>query len=241
MTRISSRFLATEELRRYTVGSYEHTIARLEDAVRAKLIKRRAAREMHSPRFFAHMKDAFAGVLRAGEVEVSHFCNCVADGVVDGTFADFATLDVGDGNAQSEGNGGRSEHFVAVGGEEDDVGAHFSQGVGQAEGRDADGFRHADVGVGTEQAFDGDVRSEVFPVKFLTGMTELWREMRAHADDAQIDLGMSGEVFQDPVEVTGVGAGGGDDGYFARLAAWLHACPTTILWAGEIDIPGSRV
>jgi hypothetical protein len=48
---------------------------------------------------------------------------------------------------------------------------------------------------------------------------------------------MCSEVFQNPVQVTGVGAGGGDDGYFARL----HASLQQYFGPGEIDIPGSAV
>ncbi len=59
-------------------------------------------------------------------MQVCHFGDGVADGVVDGAFADFAAFDVGDGDAQGQRDGGGGEHFVAIGGEEEDVGTHLA-------------------------------------------------------------------------------------------------------------------
>jgi hypothetical protein len=57
----------------------------------------------------------------------------VADGVVDGALADFAALDVGDGDAQGEGDGGGREHLVAVGDEQQQVGPPGAERIGEAE------------------------------------------------------------------------------------------------------------
>ena len=53
---------------------------------------------MDAPRFFTHADDTFTGMLRAGEVQVSHFGDGVTNGVVDGALTDFTAFDVGDGN-----------------------------------------------------------------------------------------------------------------------------------------------
>ena len=74
-------------------------------------------------------------------------------------------------------------------------------------------------------------------MKFLAGVAEFWREVRAHADDAKIDLRMCREIFQNPVEMTRIGSGGGDDGYLSSP----HVSLQQYFGQSEIDIPGSRV
>jgi len=67
--------------------------------------------------------------------------------VVDGALGDFSALDVGDGDAQGEGDGRGGEHLVAVGDEEQDVWPPRGERIGETENGDADGFCHAGVGV----------------------------------------------------------------------------------------------
>ncbi len=83
-----------------------------------------------TPGFFAHGDDAAAGGFSRREVDVSELGEGVADLVVDGALADFATFDVGDGNSQSERDAGGCHHLVAIGDEEHEVGTPGSERVG---------------------------------------------------------------------------------------------------------------
>ena len=44
---------------------------------------------------------------------------------------------------------GRRQHLVTVRDEQQQVGAHLAQAIGQAEGRNPDGLGHADIAIGT--------------------------------------------------------------------------------------------
>ena len=90
-------------------------------------------------------------------------------------------------------------------------GRHARERVGQAEDGQADGFGHAGVGVGVEQALDSRLDGKAVALDLLNCVAELRREMRAESEDAQFDFRMGGKLAQGPVEMTVVGAGGGDD------------------------------
>ena len=187
-----------------------------EEAAAAEVIEGGRAGVVDAPGLFAHGDDAGAGVGGGGEVDVAHFGERVADGVVDGAFADLAAFDVGDGNAQGEGDGGGGEHLVAVGDEEEQVGAEGAQRVGEGEDGDADAFGHADVGVGAEEGFDAGGDGESVFFDFADGGAEFGGEVRGHDDEVEIDGRVFGEELERPVEMAVVGAGGGDDGDAAR-------------------------
>ena len=87
-----------------------------------------------------------------------------------------------EGNAQRSGHRGGRQHFVAVGDEEQQVGAHLTEAIGQAQHGDADGLGHADVGVGTEQAFDAGGYGEAVLLDLRGGVAEFRREVRAERD-----------------------------------------------------------
>ena len=88
---------------------------------------------MDTPGLFSHRDDASAGIVRRSEMNVTHLGDRVPNGVVDGAFADLAAFNVGDGDAQSKCDGGGSEHFVAVGDEQEQVGAQATKQVGETE------------------------------------------------------------------------------------------------------------
>ena len=177
-----------------------------------EVVERGRAGTVDAPRLFAHADDAVASGFGGGEVDVGHLGDGVAHGVVDGAFADFAAFDVRDGNAQGERDAGGGEHLVAVGDEQEQVGAHLRERVGEAEDGEAHRLGHAGIGVGVEEALDarGDWESVAFDL--ADGVAELRREMRGHDDELQVDVGMCGEFPQGPVEVAVVRARGGDDG-----------------------------
>ena len=147
----------------------------------------------------------------------------VADLIVDGAFTDLAAFDVGDGDAEGEGDGGGGEHLVAIGDEEEEVGAHLAEGVGEAEAGEAEGLGHAGVGVGGEEALDAGGDGEAVALDLCDGRAELGREMGGEDDELEVDVGMGGEVFEGPVEMAVVGAGAGDDGDGS-----LHAGATSL-------------
>ena len=105
-------------------------------------------------------------------------------------------------------DGGR-KHLVAVGDQQQQVGTPCGERIGQAENGDADGLGHAGVGVGAEQALDARLNRKSVALDFANGRAELRREMRAQREDAQVDIGMRGQLAQRPVEVAIVGARGG--------------------------------
>ncbi len=179
---------------------------------------------MDTPGLFSHGDDASAGVVCRGEVDVAHFSERVSNGVVDGALADLATLDVGDGDTQGKGDGGGREHLVAVGDEQEEVGAQISEQVGKAEHGDADGLGHSDVGVGAEKAFDAPGDGEAVMFDLLHGRTEGRGEMRAHGDELEVDCRMRGQVVQRPIEMAVIGAGAGDYGNLA-----LHHHDSSVL------------
>ena len=63
-----------------------------------------------------------------------------------------------------------------------------------AEDGDADGFGHAGIGVGTEQALDARLDGESFALDFGDGVSEFGGEMRAEGNDSQFDFGMCSQV-----------------------------------------------
>ena len=139
----------------------------------------------------------------------------VSDLVVDGALADFAAFDMSDGNAQGKRGTCRSHHLVAVGDEKHQVWTPGGEGVSKREDGDADGFRHAGIGVGTEEAFDACLDGEAFALDFRDGIAKFRREMGAERNHAEFDTGVYGEFAEGPVEVTVVGARGSDDGNFS--------------------------
>ncbi len=66
---------------------------------------------------------------------------------------------------------------------------------------DADGFGHAGIGIGTEEALDARLDGEAFAFDFGDGVAEFRREMRAERDDAEFDGRVRGEFTKGPVEV----------------------------------------
>ncbi len=156
----------------------------------AQVVERRRAGTVDAPGLFAHGDDAIASVRGGSEVDVRHHGERIADGVVDSAFADFAAFDVGDGNAKSESDGSRREHFVTIGDEKKDVRAQLAESVGEAEGGDADGLGHADVSIGAEQALDAGGNREAVGFDDLDGAAEFRREMGANNDEVEIDTGM---------------------------------------------------
>jgi hypothetical protein len=142
---------------------------------------------------------------------VSELGEGIAHLVVDGALAYFAAFDMGNGNAQSESGRCGRKHFVAVGDQQQQIGAPGGEGVGQAQDGEADGLGHARVSVGAEQALDAGLDRKTVALDFLDGQAELGREMRPEYEDAQLDGGVGGELAQRPIEMTVVRARSGDD------------------------------
>jgi hypothetical protein len=61
---------------------------------------------------------------------------------------------VRDRDTKGKSSGRRSEHFVAVRDEQQDVRANARERIRQSESCKADGLRHAHIGIGIEQTFD---------------------------------------------------------------------------------------
>ena len=141
---------------------------------------------MNAPFFFVHGDDAAARFERGSEMDVAHLGEGVAHGVIDRAFADLATFDVSDRNAQGKRDGSGREHFVAIGNQEKNVRAHLAEAIGQAERSHANGLGHADVGIGTKQTLElrGDGKAVFFD--FADGVAELGRKVRAEDDEFEI-------------------------------------------------------
>ena len=165
---------------------------------------------MHAPRLLAHGDHAAARGFCRSEVDVGELGEGVADVVVDGALAHLAALDVGDGNAQGERDGCGSEHLVAVGDQQQQVGAPGGKGVGQPEDGDADGLGHTGIGVGTKQALDARLDGESVAFDLGDSHAEFGREMRAEGKDTQVDFRPGGQFAEGPVKVTIICARGGD-------------------------------
>ena len=112
----------------------------------------------------------------------------VADGIVNRAFAHLAAFDVGDWYAKSEGYGCGRQHFITVRNEKQQIGAHLAEAVGQAERRKAESFRHADVGVGAEEAFEAGVDVEAVFLDFGNGVAELGGEVGSERDELEVQL-----------------------------------------------------
>ncbi len=167
---------------------------------------------MDAPGFFSHGDDAAASGVCRCEVDVGNLGDGVANLVVDGSLADFAAFNVGDGNAQGERDAGGSKHLVAIGDEEQQVGPPRGQRVGEREDGDADGLRHSSVGVGVEQALDAGLNGKAIALDFGEGVAVLRREMRAESEDAEFDGGTGGEFAERPVKMAVIGTRCGDNG-----------------------------
>src|SRR3974377_787893 len=72
-----------------------------------QVVNRRGACAVDAPFLFAKCNRAVARGEGRGEMDVAHFGERVADRIVGGAFTNFATLDVGDRNAQGQRYGGR--------------------------------------------------------------------------------------------------------------------------------------
>ena len=176
----------------------------------------------HAPRLLTHGNHAEAGGFSGGEVDVSQLGESVADLIVDSSLRDFATFDVGDGNAQGQRNGSGRHHLIAVGDEQQQVWTPGGERVSQAEDGDADGLGHAGVGVGAEQALDARENRKSVALNFRDCVAELRRQMRAQCEDAQFHARMCGQFTQRPVEMAVVGARGGDDADAALVLRFTH-------------------
>ena len=126
----------------------------------AQVIEGRSTRVMHSPFLLPHGDHAVACPDGGCEVNMAEFCQCVAHGVVDGSLAHLATFDMGQRYAQCQGDRGGSEHFVAVGGQQQQVGTVGAEVIRQAQRGQSDGLGHADVGVGVQETLDAGIDRE---------------------------------------------------------------------------------
>ncbi len=144
-------------------------------------------------------------------MNVRQLSESVTHRVVDSALTDLTALNVRDRDAQSESRGGRGQNLVTVGDEQQDIGPPGSEGVGQAQNRQADGLGHAGVGVGVDQALDARLDGKAVAHDLLQRVAELRREVRAESEDAQLDFRICGKLAQGPVEMAVVGARGGDD------------------------------
>ena len=106
---------------------------------------------------------------------------------------------------------GRGQHLVAVGDEQQQIRPPRSECIGQAQNGKTDGFGHSGVGVGAEQALDARLNGKAVALDLVQRVSELRREMRAESEDAQLDFRTAGKLAQRPIEMTVVGARGGDD------------------------------
>ena len=176
------------------------------------MIERGRTGAMDAPGLFAHGDDAAARGFSRGEMNVGQLGEGVADLVVDGALADFAAFDVRDGNAQRERDAGGRQHLVAVGDEEQQIGTPAVRA--SARPRMAMPMVLA-MPVSVSELSRHSMRALMGkPSRSIScdGVAELGREMRAESDDAQLDVGVSGEFAQRPVEMAVIGARSGDDG-----------------------------
>ena len=176
-----------------------------------QVVERGCPGTMDAPWLLAHRDDAAARSFRRREVDVRELGQSVTDVVVDGSLANLAAFDVGDGNAQSERDGRGRHHLVAIRNEEKQVGTPCGKGIGEGQNGDADGLCHTSIGVGTEQALKARLDGE--PVAFDLGdrIAELRRQVRAECNDSEFDVGVRGELAKRPVEMAVVGARSGYD------------------------------
>src|SRR5215472_8443199 len=162
------------------------------------MIERWRARPVNPPRLFAHREHSKAGALSRSEVHVAHFGEGIAHRVVDRSLADLASLDVGDWDSESESDRRRGQQLVAVGDQQHEVRPQSTEQIGEPERCDPDGFRHSNISVRAEQAFDWQYILESISLHLANGTAELWREMCGDGDDAQIDIFSGGQIFQRP-------------------------------------------
>src|SRR5258708_3601179 len=148
-----------------------------------QVVQRRCAGPVHAPLFFVHGNDAAPGFLGGSKVNMAHLGEGIAYGVVNRALADFAALDMRDGDPQGQRYGSRREHFVAVGDQEKNVRAHLPKTVREAHRSDADGLGHADVGVGTQQTLKLGRNREAIHLYFTDGVAKFGREMRTQHDE----------------------------------------------------------
>ncbi len=112
-------------------------------------------------------------------------------------------------------------------------GRHVVSVSAKREDGDADGFGHAGIGVGTEEALDPRLDWEAFAFDFGDGVAEFWREMRAEGDDAKFDGSVRSEFAKGPVEVAVIGSRRGNDSDFSSGFPWLtHRKPASARWIG---------
>jgi hypothetical protein len=95
-----------------------------EERTAAQVIERRRAGAVDAPLLLAHGHHARPRQFRGSKVDVAQFGERVADGVVDGAFADLPAFDVRHWNAQRRGHRRGRQHLVAVRNEQQQVGTH---------------------------------------------------------------------------------------------------------------------
>jgi hypothetical protein len=206
------------------------------------MVEGRRPHAVNPPLLLAHRDHAPPCGFGGREMNVAQLRQGVADRVVDRAFADLAALDVRDGDSQRNRHGGRRQQLVAVGDEEQQVGPQAAQHVGQADGRHADGFRGADVGIGAQQALHTFVHGEAVAFDLGHRGPELRGEVGRRRHDLELDLRPRGKLLQRPVEMAVVGARGGHHGDASahvpaivaprvdsggRRTDALASCPTT--------------
>ncbi len=150
-----------------------------------EVIERGGPGTMDPPGLFAHADDAGSCCIGGCEVNVRHLGESVADGVVDGAFADLSAFDVRHGDAQGESDAGGGEHLVAVRDQQQQVGAYLRERVGKAKHGQPQGLGHADVGVRIEQALDARGNDETILFDLVDGVTEGRGEVRCKDNELQ--------------------------------------------------------
>ncbi len=106
-----------------------------------ELVEARRAEVPDAGGRFAHLNDAAAVGLGGCEVQGGHLGERVAHGLIDCAFAEFAAVDVRDGNAEHNGCDSRGEKLEAVAEENEDVWLEPGECFGETIETDADGMQ----------------------------------------------------------------------------------------------------
>src|SRR6185503_5286703 len=121
-------------------------------------------------------------------MNVRQFRQSMAHLIIDCTLADFTAFNMGDWNTQRNRSCGRRKHLITVRDQQQQVGTPCAESVRKAEDSNSDGFGHARIRIGAEQALDPRLNMEAVILDFLNRSPELGRKMWAENKDAQVDF-----------------------------------------------------
>ncbi len=140
-------------------------------------------------------------------MQVADFCQCVSHRIVNCTLANLTTFYMSDRYSHADSRCRCRQQLVAIGDEQENVGSHPVQNIGQTHCCNADSPGHTRVCVRTQQALDPLINRETRRFDIVYRHPELGAQVRAHCYKPQFEIIVFTNAVQQPIQMCEISTG----------------------------------